>query len=42
MYTTVKEHYDLLIDEGNDPVYDPMPLQEYMDKWDGQKFIDSS
>ncbi len=41
MYTTVKEHYDLLIDEGNDPVYDPIPLQEYMDKWDGQKFIDS-
>lgn len=33
-------HYDLLIDENNDPVYDPKPLQEYMDKWDGQIFID--
>ena len=33
-------HYDLLIDENNDPVHDPEPLKEYMDKWDGQKFID--
>ena len=35
------EHYDLLIDENNDPVRDPEPLREYMDKWDGQQFIDS-
>lgn len=35
------EHYNLLIDENNDPVRDPEPLREYMDKWDGQKFIDS-
>ena len=33
-------HYDALIDEGNDPVTDPKPLKEYMDKWDGQTFID--
>lgn len=37
----VIEHYDRLIDEGNDPVYDPQPLRDYMDKWDGQRFIDS-
>lgn len=36
----VKTHYDLLIDENNDPVHDPKPLQDYMDKWDGQEFID--
>ena len=35
------EHYDLLIDENNDPVRDPEPLRQYMDKWDGQEFIDS-
>lgn len=33
-------HYDLLIDEGNDPVHDPKPLRDYMDRWDGQSFID--
>lgn len=33
-------HYDLLIDENNDPVHDPEPLRRYMDKWDGQPFID--
>ena len=36
----VIRHYDLLIDENNDPVHDPKPLQNYMDKWDGQVFID--
>ncbi len=35
------EHYNKLIDENNDPVRDPKPLKEYMDKWDGQKFIES-
>lgn len=34
------EHYDLLIEENNDPVHDPKPLRDYMDKWDGQGFID--
>lgn len=33
-------HYDLLIDEDNDPVHDHESLRTYMDKWDGQKFID--
>ncbi len=37
----VIEHYDKLIDENNDPVYDSDPLKEYMHKWDGQVFIDS-
>lgn len=34
------EHYDLLIDEDNDPVHDPEPLQDYMNKWDGPEFIE--
>ena len=33
-------HYDTLIDLNNDPVYDPNPLKEYMDKWDGAFFIE--
>lgn len=33
-------HYDLLAEENNDPVHDPKPLRDYMDKWDGQAFID--
>lgn len=36
----VAKHYDILIDEGQDPVHDPKPLKEYMDKWDGQGFIE--
>ena len=40
MDNEVLRHYDLLIDEKNDPVHDPVPLKEYMDKWDGQSFID--
>ena len=36
----VIQHYDLLIEENNDPVHDPKPLKDYMDKWDGQAFID--
>ena len=35
----VARHYDHLIDEGQDPVYDEPPLKEYMDKWDGQAFV---
>lgn len=34
------EHYDLLVDEDNDPVHDPEPLQDYMNKWDGSAFIE--
>ncbi|MDE5604214.1 MAG: class I SAM-dependent methyltransferase [Eubacterium sp.] len=37
----IAKHYDLLIDENNDPVHDPEPLRKYMDKWDGQGFIES-
>ena len=32
--------YDRLIDEDNNPVCDPEPLRNYMDKWDGRSFID--
>jgi len=35
----VISHYDLLIEEENDPVYDPLPLREYMNQWDGPTFI---
>lgn len=38
--TNVADHYDKLIDEDNDPFRDPAPLKEYMDKWDGNQFID--
>ncbi len=37
----VIEHYNKLIDEDNDPARDPKPLKDYMDKWDGKKFIES-
>ena len=33
-------HYNSLINENNDPVHDPKPLRDYMDKWDGPEFID--
>lgn len=36
----ISAYYDFLIDENNDPVYDDKPLKNYMDKWDGQDFID--
>ena len=39
--SAVSLHYDLLIKDNNDPVCDPEPLREYMDKWDGRQFIDS-
>lgn len=37
----VIDHYDKLIDENNDPVYDSEQLKKYMDKWDGQVFVDA-
>ena len=40
MIDEIREHYDLLIDEGNDPVLDPPELKEYMNGWDGDLFID--
>lgn len=36
----IVSHYDQLIDENNDPVHDPEPLQDYMNKWDGPAFIE--
>ena len=40
-FNAVIRHYDALVDEGNDPVFDPPMLREYMDKWDGQAFIEA-
>ena len=40
MKSEMIQYYDSLIDENNDPVYDPKPLRDYMDQWDGQAFID--
>lgn len=37
----VTAHYDRLIDLDNDPFRDPPELREYMDKWDGQAFLDA-
>lgn len=36
----VSEHYDLLVENGNDPYLDSMELKAYMDKWDGAIFIE--
>lgn len=35
------EHYELLIDEGNDPCRDPENLKKYMERWDGENFFKS-
>jgi SAM-dependent methyltransferase/predicted GNAT family N-acyltransferase len=32
-------HYNLMIDENNDPVLDPPALQAHMNRWDGPRFI---
>lgn len=37
----VIDHYDLLIEENNDPFNDPPALQEYMNQWDGALFLKS-
>lgn len=39
-YINTRNHYDALIDENSDPVRDPVPLKAYMDKWDGEAFIE--
>src|SRR5699024_8555338 len=36
---TTMTHYDLLIDEDHDPVYDSEMLQQYMNRWDGDVFL---
>ena len=35
-----KTHYDLLVEENNDPFRDPPVLQKHMESWDGQVFLD--
>ena len=37
----VTTHYDLLIEENNDPFRDPPILQDYMNQWDGPLFIEA-
>jgi len=39
-YLDVSNHYDLLVDENNDPVHDDNNIMQYMNKWDGKIFID--
>ena len=36
----IKSHYDLLIEENNDPFRDPPALRKHMESWDGQVFLD--
>lgn len=36
----IVKHYDVRIDEGNDPFRDTPVLQEYMNPWDGQMILD--
>ena len=38
-YCSVKEHYDLLIQEGDDPTKDSEQLKKYMNNWDGEVFL---
>ena len=40
MINNVSAHYDSLIDENNDPVFDSAPLTIYMNRWDGSAFVD--
>lgn len=37
----VSKHYDLLIDNGDDPFFDDQEMASYMDRWDGTEFINS-
>ena len=37
----IASHYDALVREDNDPARDCGVLREYMDKWDGQPFLDA-
>lgn len=39
--TDLITHYDRLIDENNDPFNESRMMQEYMNKWDGDTFIDA-
>ena len=35
------KHYDMLIEEDNDPFRDPPELKAYMERWDGAMFIEA-
>lgn len=37
----IARHYDLLVENGNDPVCDGEELAAYMNRWDGEWFIDA-
>lgn len=39
MQNDVIIHYNQLVEENNDPVHDPFPLQRYMNLWDGDEFL---
>lgn len=40
-FVTVAEHYDSIINENNDPIYDPEPLKQLMEQSDGAYFIEA-
>ena len=40
-FVSIKQHYDALVEEGNDPVYDTKALKDYMSQWDGEVFLNS-
>lgn len=40
-FVSAREHYDLLVSEGDDPVLDPPELSAYMDGWDGEAFLNA-
>lgn len=40
MDNSVSKYYDNLINNNNDPFRDSPRLKEYMDKWDGEEFIE--
>ena len=40
MKVLTREHYDRLIEEGNDPLKDDEVMRKYMQGWEGSNFID--
>jgi len=40
-FVPARDHYDLLIAEGNDPVLDPPALADYMNGWDGDALFEA-
>ncbi|MBR2643121.1 MAG: class I SAM-dependent methyltransferase [Lentisphaeria bacterium] len=39
IFEKIAFHYDELVREGHDPFQDPPEVQEYMDEWDGEEFL---